>query len=123
MIRFADVTPPASTMPSAALDYAREAGIKGHVLNHYNYGGYLIRAGVPTFIDGRGELYGGEFIKRYAEAVNLRGEASLEQVLDRYGIEWTFLPKDQPANKLLARLPGWHQAFTDDSTTIFVRDR
>jgi hypothetical protein len=123
MILFADAKPPASTMPSAALDYAREAGIKGHVLNHYNYGGYLIRAGVPTFIDGRGELYGGDFIKRYAEAVNLRGEEPLEKMLDRYKIDWTMFPKDQPANKLLARLPGWHQAFSDDSTTIFVRDR
>ena len=123
MILFANVKPPASTMPSAALDHAREAGIKGHVLNHYNYGGYLIRAGVPTFIDGRGELYGGDFIKRYADAVNLRGEEPLEKLLDRYKIDWTLFPKDQPANKLLARLPGWHQAFTDDSSTIFVRDR
>ena len=39
-------------MPSAALDYARDAGLKGHVLNHYNYGGYLIRAGVPTVVLG-----------------------------------------------------------------------
>ena len=123
MILFANVNPPSSTMPSAALDHAREAGIKGHVLNHYNYGGYLIRAGVPTFIDGRGELYGGDFIKRYADAVNLRGEEPLEKLLDRYKIDWTLFPKDQPANKLLARLPGWHQAFTDDSSTIFVRDR
>ena len=74
LIKLGGVTPPSSTMPSAALDYARDAGLKGHVLNHYNYGGYLIRAGVPTFIDGRGELYGGAFIKRYAEVTNLRGE-------------------------------------------------
>ncbi len=123
MILFADAKPPASTMPSAALDHVRQAGITGRVLNHYNYGGYLIRAGVPTFIDGRGELYGGEFIKRYAEAVNLRGEEPLDKLLDRHRIDWTLFPKDQPANKLLARLPGWHQAYSDDSTTIFVRDR
>jgi hypothetical protein len=123
MILFADAKPPASTMPSAALDHVRQAGITGHVLNHYNYGGYLIRAGVPTFIDGRGELYGGEFIKRYGEAVNLRGEEPLDKLLERYKIDWTLFPKDQPANKLLARLPGWHQAYSDDSTTIFVRDR
>ena len=93
------------------------------MLNHYNYGGYLIRAGVPTFIDGRGELYGGDFIRRYAEVVNLRGEESLEQLLERHAIDWTLFPKDQPANKLLARLPGWRQAYADDAATIFVRDR
>ena len=86
-------------------------------------GGYLIRAGVPTFIDGRGELYGGEFIKRFADAVNLRGEDSLEQLLERHAIEWTLFPKNQPANKLLARLPGWRQAYADEASTIFVRGR
>ena len=44
--------------------FARDAGLKGRVFNHYGYGGYLISAGIPTFIDGRGELYGGDFIKR-----------------------------------------------------------
>ncbi len=123
MIRFAGIAPPDANTPSAALAYAREAGIKGHVFNHYGYGGFLIEAGVPTFIDGRGELYGGEFIKRYAEAVNLRGEEPFEQLLDRWKIDWTLLAKDAPANKLLARLPGWHQAYTDEQATIFVRDR
>lgn len=123
LVKLGDVTPPSSTMPSAALDHARDAGLKGRVLNHYNYGGYLIRAGVPTFIDGRGELYGGAFIKRYAEVTNLRGEESLEQLLERHAIEWTLFPKDQPANRLLARLPGWRQAYADDSAVIFVRNR
>jgi hypothetical protein len=123
MIRFAGIAPPDVNTPSAALAHAREAGIKGRVFNHYGYGGFLIGAGVPTFIDGRGELYGGEFIKRYAEAVNLRGEEPFEQVLDRWKIDWTLLAKDAPANKLLARLPGWHQAYSDEQATIFVRDR
>jgi len=29
--------------------------------------------------------------------------------------------KEQPANKLLATLPGWRKAYSDDKTTIFVR--
>jgi hypothetical protein len=123
LVRFGGVEPPASTTPSAALKFVREAGIKGHVFNHYGYGGYLISSGIPTFIDGRGELYGGDFIKLYADAVNLRGDEPLETLLDRYKIDWTFLAKDQPANKLLAHLPGWHQAYSDDQATIFVRDR
>ena len=69
-------------MPAAALAYAHDNGIAGgRVLNHYNFGGYLIRAGVPTCIDGRGELYGCDFIKRYAHAVNLRGDESFETAL------------------------------------------
>ena len=65
---------------------------------------------MPTFIDGRGELYGRDFIKRYADTIGLRGGEPLEQLLERNRIDWTFMPPDQPANRLLARLPGWRQA-------------
>jgi hypothetical protein len=123
MIRFAGIAPPAEIMPTAALDYVRANGIKGHVFNSYQYGGPLIHAGVPTFIDGRGELFGGDFIKLYSNLVRLDGKVSLEKEFDRYGIEWTLLENDMPANKLLDELPGWRRAYTDDRTTIFVRER
>jgi len=42
-------------------------------------------------------------------------------MLDHYKIEWTFLLKDQAANKLLAQMPGWKLAYTDNTATIFVR--
>lgn len=122
-VRVTSATPPAATMPSAALDHARSAGLTGRVFNSYNYGGYLIHAGIPTFIDGRGELYGGAFIKRFGDAVNLRGEEPLEQLLDSYRIDWTLLDTAQPANRLLARLPGWRLAYSDAASTIFVRER
>jgi hypothetical protein len=124
LVRFAGIRPPEETMPVAALDFVREAGIKGHVLNHYGYGGYLIGAGIPTFIDGRGELFGGEFIKAYVDAVHLRGKDPLvlQNALDRYKIDWTLLLKEQAANKLLARMPGWRQAYADDKAIIFVRE-
>ncbi|MFI5034430.1 MAG: hypothetical protein ACHQPH_27405, partial [Reyranellales bacterium] len=123
LVRFAGIRPPEATMPSAAIEYALGHGLKGHVLNHYGYGGYLISLGIPTFIDGRGELYGGEFIKKYVDTVHLRGNDPevLQKTLDKYAIDWTLLLKEQPANKLLATMPGWRQAYSDDKTTIFVR--
>ena len=69
----------------------------------------------------RGELYGGEFITAYSHLTGMRGTESLEQTLDEYRIEWTLLDKDWAANKLLAHLPGWRQAYSDDQATIFVR--
>ena len=110
-------------MPSTGMAYVKQAGIGGRVLNHYVFGGYLIHAGVPTFIDGRGELYGRDFIKRYADTIGLRGGEPLEQLLERNRIDWTFMPPDQPANRLLARLPGWRQAYADEAAVIFVRER
>jgi hypothetical protein len=126
LVRFAGIRPPEDTAPTAALEFARAAGLsKGHVLNHYGYGGYLISAGIPTFIDGRGELFGGEFIKKYVEATHLTGGEPnlLETTLERWDVRWTLLLKDEPANKLLARLPGWRRAYADDQATIFVRER
>jgi hypothetical protein len=123
MIRLDRVAPPSASTPQAAVAFAREAGLTGRVLNHYDFGGYLISVGVPTFIDGRGELYGGEFIKRHVEALALRGEETLESQLERWSIDWTLLRSDLPANRLLERLPGWRRAYKDDTATIFVRER
>ena len=58
-----------------------------------------------------------------AETMNLKGEQSLEAMLEEYKIDWTFLAKDVAANKLLAHLPGWRRAYGDDQATIFVRER
>ena len=124
MIRFAGITPPAQVVPQAALDYAHDNGLlKGRVFNSWNYGGPLIHAGISTFIDGRGELYGGYFITRYSHLTGARGSESLEKTLGEYKIEWTLLDKDWPANKLLEQLPGWRQAYSDEQVTIFVRAR
>jgi len=124
LVRFGNIAPPNDTAPNGALAYVREANLKGNVFNHYGFGGFLISAGVPTFVDGRAELFGGEFIKDYVDAANLRGkDGSFEALLERWHIDWTMLNKDAPANKLLTRLPGWRQAYTDDQATIFVRDR
>jgi len=123
MVRYGGIAPPPSTMPSAAMAYAKQAGLTGRVLNHYNFGGYLIHAGVPTFIDGRGELYGGDFIRRYADTIGLRGGEPLERLLEENRIDWTLMPADQPANRLLAHLPGWRRAYADEAAIIFVRQR
>ena len=67
---------------------------------------------------------GGDFIKRYVEIVQLRGSARpLEATLDEFRIDWTLLQKDQAANKILAHLPNWKRVYSDDTATIFVRQR
>jgi hypothetical protein len=124
LIGLGRIAPPPENAPSAAIAFARDAGLTGkRVFNHYGFGGYLISAGIPTFVDGRGELYGGDFIKRQVEAVALRGEEPLEALLDRYAVDWTLLMPEQAANQLLARLPGWRRAYSDEVSTIFVRDK
>jgi hypothetical protein len=123
LVRFGGIRPPDDTHPAAALEFVREAKLSGNVLNHYGFGGFLIHAGIKTFIDGRGELYGGDFIKRYVDIVNLRADKPLQETLDEFAIEWTLLQKKQPANHVLAQLPGWKRVYSDDTATIYVRQR
>jgi len=80
--RFKEIRPPDATMPVAAFEFIREAKLQGNVLNHYGFGGFLISVGIKTFIDGRAELYGGDFVKRYVDIVDLRDKRPLEETLD-----------------------------------------
>jgi len=106
--------------PGSALAAAAHLGLSGHVFNSEGFGGYLAFRGVPTFIDGRIELFGNGFLARYLYAAN--GDArSLEDLLDRWGIGWALLEPQQGAVGCLDRLPEWRRAYSDARAVIFVR--
>jgi len=50
--------------PDNAVAALRRAGAS-RVLNDYDFGGYLVFAGMAPFIDGRTELYGTDFVLRH----------------------------------------------------------
>lgn len=114
-------TPNARITPAAAVDALKRAN-PGPVLNQYDFGGYLVYEGVPTFIDGRTELYGGSFFDRYYKAVMLADLAGFDGLLDKYGIKATLLAPDTPAVAYLDRQPGWHRLYADDIAVVHVRD-
>jgi len=71
--------------PATALDAALRMGLKGPVFNSQGFGGYLTFRGVPTFIDGRVELYGNDFFARYLKAQS-GDEDALTALIKRYAI-------------------------------------
>ena len=95
-------------------------GLKGPVFNSEGFGGYLIFSGVPTFIDGRAELYGNDFLGRYlaAEAGN---RETLAAMLHEYEVEWTLLAPQQGAVHCLDSLPGWRRIYSDRRAVIHIR--
>jgi hypothetical protein len=111
---------PESVVPARAIEAVQKAGIAGRVLNSYSTGGYLIYAGIPVFIDGRADLYGDEFIRRYVEALELRTPKALENLLDKYDIGWTLLQPNESANSLMDHLPGWRRFYEDKSALVYV---
>jgi hypothetical protein len=103
--------------PGAALQAAARLDLTGPVFNSEPFGGYLIFRGVPTFIDGRMEMYGDAFLARDLEAE--RGsEAVLRGLLERYHIAWTLLLRQSGAVAMMDRLPGWERVYADDLAVI-----
>ena len=91
------------------------------VFNDYDFGGYLIANGIPTFIDGRTELYGEKFFMNYIRAVAVMNPDNLFQVFADYRIEATLMRTETSANKLMAHIDGWQKAYADDIATLYVR--
>jgi hypothetical protein len=113
---------PESIAPLAALRAAQDAGIsKGRVLNAYEWGGYLIYAGIPPFIDGRSDMYRDAFIKEYVSALELQTTDGLEKLLDNHKVTWTLLPPELSAVALLDRLPGWRRVYADKTAVVHAK--
>jgi hypothetical protein len=106
--------------PAAAVAALKAANV-GRVFNDYDLGGYLVFAGVPTFIDGRTELFGGDFTARVYRAATLADLNDFVALLDEYNIDATLLEPSVPAVALLDRLPGWKRLYADDTAVVHVR--
>jgi hypothetical protein len=115
-----DVRPNARITPAAAVAALQRIDSK-RLFNDYDFGGYLIFAGVAPFIDGRTDLYGGAFTARHHRAVTLADLPDFIALLDEYEIAATLLSPQTPAAALLDRLPGWRRLHADDVAVVHVR--
>jgi len=116
----ANYQPRAAVTPAGAVAALKASGAK-HVLNSYDFGGYLIFSGVKPFIDGRTELFGESFVLRHDRAVRLLDVGTLFDLLKQYDIDATLLAPDMPAVGLLDRLNGWKRVYTDGIAVVHVR--
>jgi hypothetical protein len=117
-LRPADV-PARDFTPAAALEYAVQ--VNGPVLNDYDFGGYLIFRGVPTFIDGRMWPFGIEFARGYSAAIALGAGDKLEQLADAYKVTWTLLRTGSAPALHLDHSPSWQRVYADEVAVVHVR--
>jgi hypothetical protein len=108
--------------PVRAVEFIRRAGLRGPMLNEYEFGFYLIWA-LPeqkVFIDGRSDVYdwNGVFDEMARWALVQENPTLL---LNKYGINYCLLRKGMPMTQVLPFLPGWKQVYGDDLAVIFVR--
>lgn len=114
------IEPSRQVTPSAAVA-ALKREQTGPILNDYNFGGYLIHAGIAPFIDGRSELYGGAFIARHHRAVALQDLRDFLALLEQYKIGATLFAPNRPVVALLDRLPQWERLYADDAAVVHIR--
>ncbi|TDF66208.1 hypothetical protein [Cupriavidus sp. L7L] len=107
------------TLPKDAVRAALAAGASGPVFNSYNFGGYLIFSGIAPVIDGRADLYGDKFVRRYMEAYSGKAEA-LQALLQEYKIRWAILEPTSPAVHVIRDLPGWRKVHEDAVAVAYV---
>ena len=121
LIAARDTMAPATNITPAKALAAIDPVKAGPILNDYDFGGYLDFVGLAPFIDGRGELYGGDFAIRYARALSLQNLPDFLRLLDQYKFKTTLLAPSTPAVALLDRLPDWKRVYADDVAVVHQR--
>jgi hypothetical protein len=90
------------------------------VLNAYDFGGYLIFAGVKPYVDGRTDMYGDAFLANY-DLIMSPDRKAMSDTLARWHIAWTILPPS-PGAQMMDSLPGWHRFYSDAYAVVDVRN-
>ena len=115
------VAPPDSPVNPLAAIASVPADLRSQpVLNSYSVGGPLILHGIKPFIDGRGDLYGGDFLVAYNRILN-GDPAALAAAQQRWNFRWALISTtDRRMLGLLARTPGWRAIRADKNAVTLV---
>ncbi len=108
--------------PVKAVDYLKNSGLPGNMLNEFVFGGYLIWAAPErkVAIDGRGDLYeSAGILQQYGRWALLQADPN--EFLNKYAIKICFLSRSAPMTRVLPLLPGWKKVYSDDLAVIFAR--
>jgi hypothetical protein len=107
--------------PRAAVDLLEQRHAQ-RIFSTAPIGSYLIFRNLKTFIDGRAELYGEQFVLDYFDAIEGKNAETLLRLLDTYQIDATLLNGSTPAARIMDHVPGWKRLYSDDLAVIHVRD-
>lgn len=109
-------------VPERVVRFMKEAGLSQRFFNTYDFGGYLILARQPVFIDGRVTDYDPEFLRtarRFIEG----DPATIRALSEQWQLELALLGvgNDMPLIQALLRLPDWHPIYFDANAVLFAR--
>jgi hypothetical protein len=114
---------PASRFPIDAVEFLRQSpeAVRGNMFNEYAWGGYFILA-MPqrkVFLHPNLDVYGEDVVRDFLQVNGV--QPGWEDILKKYHVDWTILPREHRLNHLLAQRADWHLVYTDQVATIYGR--
>jgi hypothetical protein len=112
----------AQVYPVDAAKFLERNNLEARVFASDQWGGYLIYrfAGRRrVFIDGRGDFYGQDFLRTYAEVADV--QPTWNKVLKQYGVGLVLLPRDCALASMMQSSADWKRAYSDAVASIFER--
>ena len=101
--------------PVSACNFARTLPVRGHMLNSFSFGSYLLFClpEQPVAIDQRAaELYPPEFTRTYNSLVY--DAKKVTSFADRYEVGWAFVDVGDPLSTTITAIPErWHLYYYD----------
>ena len=104
--------------PIDAVQWLKNHPQKGHMLNDFNWGGYILLETWPEyqiFMDGHTHIYGEALTREYEQVVTI--SQGWESVLKKYQIEWAILPTSSMLAEALSE-DGWKTLYNDKNAVI-----
>ncbi|MDX6456818.1 MAG: hypothetical protein QOE55_515 [Acidobacteriaceae bacterium] len=110
----------AQYFPVSALPHLERSCAHRHVLNRYEWGGFLIwnARDIPVFVDSRADIF--EYHGVLADYLKTTTVNDSLAILDRYGIGCVLTTPDSQLVYLLRHVPGWHTQFEDEKSILLV---
>ncbi len=108
--------------PVGAVQFIRRNQLSGHMLNAYNYGGYLIWAlpEYPDFVDGRADvLEWSGVLGEFARWATLEEDPHL--LLNKYNVDFCLLERRSAIAHVLPLMRDWKLVYSDADSVVFVR--
>jgi tetratricopeptide (TPR) repeat protein len=115
--------------PHKAVDFLIKNKVKGNFFNDFNSGAYLVGRVFPdikVFIDGRTEVYGGEFFREHQKFWN-GDEAVIKRNIEKYNLTGALFNSIRQSihPKLLKNFyhnPEWALVYFDYDAVVFLKN-
>lgn len=110
-------------VPTGALTFMRQHGLRGNMLCKYEWGSWLLwhmGDAFKVYIDPRGEVvYSDQQVRDYA--IFYQGQEGAQQLLDGYPHDFVLMGTHDKGADVVRRDARWHLLYSDQTAALFGR--